>query len=474
MGKLVPRKGVDTLIEAMGILARRPGGAPRLVAAGIGEMREPLERRAAELGVADRIHWAGKVAHDEVGWWMSAGDLFVLPSLSEGLPTVVCEAMNCGLPVVATAVDGTPEIVRDGVTGLLVPPSQPEPLAAALGRILDDPGARGGHERRGPSHRTRGVHLGRQRAAHDRDLRGPPLSAPVAVVLQASGPNALGIVRSLGRAGVRVIACDHDPRALGLLSRYVTPAHTADPLTEPDRFVDDLLALGRGEAAGGVLFPTHDEAIATIGPREAEVDAVLARPWSPWGTMQRIIDKGHQHAAARAIGFPVPETIEPEDDADIVAAAAALRFPMILKPRYAPEFRRRFRVQVLEANDGEELRRQWELAAPYRPQLSEVIPGGDDLIWTLGVLPRRRRAGPSRPSPAASCASGRRASAPPAPPRPTGTRTSRPGATPCWTSWSSTGSPSWRRSATRATAATTSSRSTPAPGSGWAWRPRSA
>jgi glycosyltransferase involved in cell wall biosynthesis len=139
VGKLVPRKGVDTLIEAMGILSRRPGGAPRLVAAGIGEMREPLERRAAELGVADRIHWAGKVAHDEVGWWMSAGDLFVLPSLSEGLPTVVCEAMNCGLPVVATAVDGTPEIVRDGVTGLLVPPSQPEPLAAALGRILDDP-----------------------------------------------------------------------------------------------------------------------------------------------------------------------------------------------------------------------------------------------------------------------------------------------------------------------------------------------
>ncbi len=89
------------------------------------------------------------------------------------------------------------------------------------------------------------------------------------MVLQASGPNALGIVRSLGRAGVRVIACDHDPRALGLLSRYATPARTADPLAEPDRFVDDLLALGRGAAAGGVLFPTHDEAIAAIGPREA-------------------------------------------------------------------------------------------------------------------------------------------------------------------------------------------------------------
>jgi len=139
VGKLVPRKGVDTLIEAMGLLARRPQGAPLLVAAGIGEMRPALEGRAAELGIADRVRFVGKIAHDDVGWWMSAGDLFVLPSLSEGLPTVVCEAMNCGRPVVATAVDGTPEIVRDGETGILVPPSEPAALADALARILDDP-----------------------------------------------------------------------------------------------------------------------------------------------------------------------------------------------------------------------------------------------------------------------------------------------------------------------------------------------
>ena len=139
VGKLVPRKGVDTLIEALGILHRRPGGAPLLVAAGIGELREPLEARAAELGVADRVRFVGKVPHDDVGWWMAAGDVFVLPSLSEGLPTVVCEAMNCGRPVVATAVDGTPEIVRDGETGLLVPPSDARALAGALARLVDDP-----------------------------------------------------------------------------------------------------------------------------------------------------------------------------------------------------------------------------------------------------------------------------------------------------------------------------------------------
>jgi teichuronic acid biosynthesis glycosyltransferase TuaC len=140
VGKLVPRKGVDTLVEAMGLLARRPAGAPLLVAAGIGEDRPALERRAAELGVAERVRFVGKVDHDEVGWWMAAGDLFVLPSRSEGLPTVICEAMNVGRPVVATAVDGTPEIVRDGRTGVLVPPSDARALADALARVLDEPG----------------------------------------------------------------------------------------------------------------------------------------------------------------------------------------------------------------------------------------------------------------------------------------------------------------------------------------------
>lgn len=138
VGKLVPRKGVDTLVEAMGILARRPQGAPFLVMAGIGEMRPGLEARARALGVDDSVRFLGKVPHDDVGWVMSAGDVFVLPSLSEGLPTVVCEAMACRLPVVATAVDGTPEIVDDPATGLLVPPRDPTALATALARVLDD------------------------------------------------------------------------------------------------------------------------------------------------------------------------------------------------------------------------------------------------------------------------------------------------------------------------------------------------
>jgi predicted ATP-grasp superfamily ATP-dependent carboligase len=204
------------------------------------------------------------------------------------------------------------------------------------------------------------------------------------VVLQASGPNALAIIRSLGRAGVPVIACDHDPLAIGLVSRYSTPAVTANPLTEPERFVEDLLELGRGPGRGGVLYTTHDEAIAALGPRQDEVDALFRRPWTPWPAVDAIMDKDHQHEVARAAGFPVPATVTPAPGEDVVAAARDLRFPVVLKPRNAPEFRHRFRAHLLTAAGPEELRREWERIAPYDPQVCEVIPGDDSRLWTYG------------------------------------------------------------------------------------------
>jgi teichuronic acid biosynthesis glycosyltransferase TuaC len=139
VGKLVPRKGVMDLAEALGTLSSGPNPPPTLLAAGIGELREDFERRASELGIADRVHFLGKVPHEQVATVMAAGDVFVLPSLSEGLPTVICEAMACARPVVATAVDGTPEIVRDGETGRLVPPREPAALASALSEVLYEP-----------------------------------------------------------------------------------------------------------------------------------------------------------------------------------------------------------------------------------------------------------------------------------------------------------------------------------------------
>jgi len=211
------------------------------------------------------------------------------------------------------------------------------------------------------------------------------LDAPIAVVLQASGPNALGIIRSLAREGVPVMATDRDPLAMGLRSRYSRKMVLPDPVDDPTAFIDELEVLGRSLATRGVLFPTHDEAIEVIGPHEARLAKWFDMPWSPWAHLAQYIDKSGQHAAARRIGFPVPLTIEPDDLSDVRAAIDGLRFPVVLKPRVDPAgFKRAFGRQVLEAGDGEALLAQWDRAAAHRPQVSEVIPGGDDALWTLG------------------------------------------------------------------------------------------
>jgi D-aspartate ligase len=217
------------------------------------------------------------------------------------------------------------------------------------------------------------------------DPRVSAPDAPIAVVLQASGPNALGIIRSLAREGVPVMATDRDPLAMGLRSRYSRKTVLPDPVDDPAAFIDELEVLGRSLATRGVLFPTHDEAIAVIGPHEARLAQWFDMPWSPWAHLEQYIDKSGQHAAARRIGFPVPLTVEPDDVADVRAAIAGMRFPVVLKPRVDPSgFKRAFGRQVLEADDGEALLAQWDRAAAYRPQVSEVIPGGDDALWTLG------------------------------------------------------------------------------------------
>jgi D-aspartate ligase len=206
----------------------------------------------------------------------------------------------------------------------------------------------------------------------------------VAVVLQASGPNALGIIRGLARARIPVVATDHDPGALGLRSRYAAAHVLPDPIAEPVSFVDGLLQLGERIGERPVLFATHDDALSAIGPREAEVDALFRRPWSPWQTLEPILDKSHQHAVARRIGFPIPETFEPASAAELEQIIDHLRFPVVLKPREQAAFRARFRAQVLEANGPDELRRRFSEAKSFRLQISEVIPGGDEQLWTLG------------------------------------------------------------------------------------------
>jgi glycosyltransferase involved in cell wall biosynthesis len=107
-----------------------------LLAIGGGDLQDELVRYADAKGLASRVHWVGP--RRDLGNLLAAMDVFVMPSLWEGLPLSLVLAMGVGLPVVATAVAGIPEVVHDGRTGLLVPPGDAGALGAALARIVAD------------------------------------------------------------------------------------------------------------------------------------------------------------------------------------------------------------------------------------------------------------------------------------------------------------------------------------------------
>jgi len=139
VGRLDPVKDQAGLVRAFATVLKAHPGA-MLVIAGDGPCRTDLVRLIAELGVADRVRLLG--ARSDVPTVLAAMDVFVLPSVAEGISNTILEAMASGLPVVATRVGGSPELIEDGVGGALVPAQDPSALAGALTAYLDEPGLR--------------------------------------------------------------------------------------------------------------------------------------------------------------------------------------------------------------------------------------------------------------------------------------------------------------------------------------------
>ncbi len=135
VARLSPEKDIATLLRAWSLVVREIPSA-RLVIAGDGPCRHDLESLARELSLTDQVEFKGEV-HDVAGL-LGDARLFVLSSISEGVSLTLLEAMARGLPVVATRVGGNTEVVVDGETGVLVPPSEPESLAQALLHLFGD------------------------------------------------------------------------------------------------------------------------------------------------------------------------------------------------------------------------------------------------------------------------------------------------------------------------------------------------
>jgi len=148
VSRLTPKKGLPTVINALRRL--KAAGIPfRYTLIGDGDQRREILALIENAGLAEAVRWLGTRPHDTVVDAFARADLSVLGCEvaangdRDGIPNVIPESMAMGVPVVATSVSAIPEIVRDGTTGLLVPPKAPEKMAAAIRRLLTDADLRG-------------------------------------------------------------------------------------------------------------------------------------------------------------------------------------------------------------------------------------------------------------------------------------------------------------------------------------------
>ncbi len=140
LGRLVYKKGFDVLLNSWPyVLYAHPRAL--LVIAGYGDLRDALQEQAINLGIAAQVCFPGQLDRSRVADYIAATDVFALPIVrhgADGLPNVLLEAMGAGRPVVASRVAGVPDVIDDGTHGLIVPERDPQELAHAINRLLDD------------------------------------------------------------------------------------------------------------------------------------------------------------------------------------------------------------------------------------------------------------------------------------------------------------------------------------------------
>jgi glycosyltransferase involved in cell wall biosynthesis len=129
---------VRFLIQAFKLLSGRYGQA-RMIIVGDGNEKQSLENLVQGLDIKDKVQFAGAVPHEEVLKYYQQADIFVLPSLNEGMSNVMLEALACGLPIVSTDTGGTKELLTDGLNGLIVRMKDPDDLAEKIEKLILNP-----------------------------------------------------------------------------------------------------------------------------------------------------------------------------------------------------------------------------------------------------------------------------------------------------------------------------------------------
>ncbi len=142
IGRLIPRKGFQRVVQALPKVQSKVSVPFEVEVVGDGAHREKLDEIAEKLGVSEVIKYVGTVPYDQLEKSYQYADIFVLTSLSEGMPSVILEAMGCGLPIIASDVGGNNEVVHEGENGYLIKGDDIDNLADKLAGLIDDAGLR--------------------------------------------------------------------------------------------------------------------------------------------------------------------------------------------------------------------------------------------------------------------------------------------------------------------------------------------
>ena len=207
---------------------------------------------------------------------------------------------------------------------------------------------------------------------------------PPAVVCDASFVNGLTAIRSLGRMGVPVFAVDHRPSALGFRSRFAMEVAAPDPGTDTGAYIALLRDLGDAIGRPTPILPTHDPPVNAIARHRDELGERFLYPFPDRDTLAFVQSKREQLDRAVAVEVDIPKTAHPRSAEEALAAAGSISYPLLVKPSSPDGFRRRFHRQAFRCETPDELERAFADAEPFEPMVQELIPGGDDELYTAG------------------------------------------------------------------------------------------
>jgi predicted ATP-grasp superfamily ATP-dependent carboligase len=199
------------------------------------------------------------------------------------------------------------------------------------------------------------------------------------LVFDVGWVNGLAAIRSLGRAGIPVVAVDHRQSPLGFRSRYATPLQVPDPALDEEGFVARVAEI-EGPA---VVFPTHDPPLNALARNRERLPGLL-HPFPAWSALEAIQDKRHQLETAIAAGVDIPETSYPGSAAEARTAAEEIGLPVLVKPRHPDGFKRAFGKQAFRCETPDEVERAYADAEPFGAMVQELVPGGDEELYSLG------------------------------------------------------------------------------------------